>query len=171
MMLCFQKNNIFNCQLSDLSNAYIIANISYMKRNLLLGTIFLYLISFGISSCSSNNTTGGQVNPNTIVSPFTVKYEIITSSPIVVNQSNTSIGYVNGTGQLQFDNSFTSGTTWTKEINVTTPSRPFNIALNSLGSLILTPGTATGKIYINGNQVANVVNPSPALIAMTYTVN
>jgi hypothetical protein len=35
-----------------------------MKAKLLLGAMILYLISLGISSCSSNNTAGGQVNPN-----------------------------------------------------------------------------------------------------------
>jgi len=132
---------------------------------LLLGSVFL------LNSCYSNNTAGGQVNPNTVGTPFTLKYEIITSSPIVVNQSNSSIGYLNGTGQLQFDNSFSIGTTWTKEITVTTPNRPLNITLSTLGSLLLTPGTATGNIYINGTQVAHVVNPSPALVTLSYTVN
>jgi hypothetical protein len=175
----FPKNNIFNCQISDLSNTCIITNISHMKRNLLLATIFLYLISFGISSCSSNNTAGGQVNPNSVGTPFTLKYEIIASSPFnppVTGLPGNSIVYRNGTGQTGQDNNF-SGTTWTKEITVTTTNRPF---ISSLGTTLYfnVPGTMTGKIYVNGNLVANVQNPTQgggstyiSTIGMSYLVN
>ena len=147
-----------------------------MKSNLLLGTIFLILISFGISSCSSNSTAGGQVNPNAVGTPFTLKYEIITSSPAVSNPASQGIGYTNGTQQTEFDNSFTSGSSWIKEINVTSTTRPFNTALVSgPGSITLSaPGTVTGNIYINGNQVAHVVNPTNGNIGnvvMGYSVN
>ena len=132
--------------------------------NKIIYVVLLISVCF-INSCTPNSPT----NTGT-PTPFTLKYEIITSSPIVSNPTSQEIGYTNGTGQVEFDNSFNSGTTWTKEITVTTPTRPFNIALVSNGTLILTPGTATGNIYINGNQVAHVVNPSPAVISMGYSV-
>ena len=66
----------------------------------LAGSIFL------LNSCSSNNTTGGQVNPNSVgtlftfkyeITLFTFKYEITTCSPVVSNPASQGIGYTNGT--------------------------------------------------------------------------
>ena len=123
-----------------------------------------------VSSCSPDTP----VNTGTS-SPFTLRYEIITSSPIVSNPASQGIGYTNGTQQTEFDNSFTSGSSWIKEITVTSTNRPFNTALvTGPGSITLSaPGTVTGNIYLNGNQVAHVVNPTTGNIGnvvMSYSV-
>jgi hypothetical protein len=144
-----------------------------------ISNVVIFLILFLISSCSSNNTTGGQINPNSVGTPFTLKYEIIASSPFnppVTGLPGNFITYNNGTGQTEQDNNF-SGTTWTKEITVTTSNRPF---ISSLGTTLYfnVPGTMTGKIYVNGNLVANVQNPTQgggstyfSNIGMSYLVN
>ncbi len=124
--------------------------------NLLFCSIFFSVIALAISGCSSNNTAGGQVNPNTVGTPFTLKYEIISSSSIT---TPTTIQYINGTGQLEQDNSFTSGTTWSKEVTVTTSSRPFYVVL-STGLALNSTSTGTGNIYVNGNRVAHLENPT-----------
>ena len=133
-----------------------------------------------MSSCTPDTP----VNTGTS-SPFTLKYEIITSSPIFAFAGNTypTISYANGTQQNETDNSFTSGTTWTKEVIVTTPNRPFyatcTAITGALPSIVITnPGTVTSNIYINGVQVAHVVNPTTssslgnyANVGMSYLVN
>ena len=141
--------------------------------------VLLFTISITILSCSSNNSTGGQINPNSVGTPFTLKYEIIASSPFnppITGLPGNFIIYKNGTGQTEQDNNF-SGTTWTKEITVTTTSRPF---ISSLGTTLYfnVPGTMTGNIYVNGNLVAHVQNPTQggtstyfSTISMSYLVN
>ena len=80
-----------------------------MKKILLSSLLLLIVVIF--NSCSSGTSASGQVNHNTVGSPFTLKYEIITSSTIVVPVTGTIITYENGTQQPETDNSFTSGTT------------------------------------------------------------
>jgi hypothetical protein len=135
--------------------------------------ILILLLSFSvfitISSCTPDNPS----TPGT-PSPFTLKYEITTSVP-VANSPISNMTYYNGTGQAEVDQTFTSGTVWTKEITVTTPNRPFVGYLS--GAIFLTaPGTATGKIYVNGQAVASVTNPTSAgtntvTIPMFYPIN
>jgi len=149
-----------------------------MKKLIL--SLFLLFTVVIFNSCSSGTTAGGQVNPNTVGTPFTLKYEIITSSPVVLlNNSAPIVAFVNSTGQLEQDNSFTSGTTWTKEITVTTSNRPFYVVLNTVinNINISAPGTSIGNIYVNGRQVAHVENPTisggginSALVQMSYYV-
>jgi len=145
-----------------------------MKKTLSIITLITVLIgAVTISGCSSGSSAGGQVNPNTLGTPFTLKYEIITSSPIVSNPASQGIGYTNGTQQTEFDNSFTSGSSWIKEITVTSTTRPFNTALVTGAITLNTPGTVTGNIYLNGNQVAHVVNPTTGnigTVVMGYSV-
>ena len=138
--------------------------------------ILILLLSFSvfitISSCTPDNPS----TPGT-PSPFTLKYEITTSVPVAygpVPSVPNKLTYYNGTGQGEEDQTFTSGTVWTKEITVTTPNRPFVGYLS--GAIILTaPGTATGKIYVNGQVVASVTNPSGGnnivSIGMSYPIN
>ena len=141
----------------------------------------LFVISITIFSCSSNNSTGGQVNPNNVGSPFTLKYEIITSSTIVAGPGGNfgTIFYENGSNQPEIDNSFTSGTTWTKQVTVTTSNRPFLALLQVSNSIYMSaPGTVIGNIYVNGNRVAHVENPTissgtinGAIVVISYQIN
>lgn len=107
-------------------------------------------------------------------SPFTLKYEITTSVPVtIIGGVTSSFSYTNGTGQSQTDQTFTSGSSWTKELTVTTPNRPFMASLS--GAVILSAsGTATGKIYVNGVEVASVTNSSSGnnivTIPMSYPI-
>lgn len=148
-------------------------------KKLLLSSLLLFIVVI-FNSCSSNNTAGGQVNPNTVGTPFTLKYEIITPSSISTTPpaaGASSIQYTNATGQLEMDvslTSLTSGTTWTKEIVVTTSNRPFPAVMYA--QLFLnTSGTAIGNIYVNGRQVSHVEKSSigtanSASVQMTYSV-
>ena len=109
-----------------------------------------------------------------------MKYEIITPSSISTTPpaaGASSIQYTNATGQLEMDvslTSLTSGTTWTKEIVVTTSNRPFPAVMYA--QLFLnTSGTAIGNIYVNGRQVSHVEKSSigtanSASVQMTYSV-
>jgi hypothetical protein len=136
-----------------------------IKYFLLLLTLILF---FGCTpSTPSNPSTSGN---------FTLKYEITTSVPVAYGPAPTvpnKLTYYNGTGQGEEDQTFTSGTVWTKEITVTTPNRPFVGSL--VGAIVLTaPGTATGKIYVNGQEVATVTNPSSGnnivAVGMSYPI-
>jgi hypothetical protein len=72
-----------------------------------------------------------------------------------------SIGYTNATGQVEQDislSSLISGTSWTKEIVVTT-SRPFPAVMNAL-LFLNSPRTVIGNIYVNGIRVAQVEKSS-----------
>jgi hypothetical protein len=133
--------------------------------NLIKCLIVFLLIS--LFSCSTNNP----VNTSSS-SEFTLKYEIRTSVPVTSNL--ITLLYTNGTGQYQLDQSFVSGNVWSKEVTVTTPNRPFFAFLN-WGSVLSTSGTATGKIYVNGQEVASVTNPTDAnnsgFIQMSYPIN
>lgn len=127
--------------------------------------VFSAIIFF---SCTPEN----QVNTGT-PAPFTLKYEITTSVPIEFIPGTSVITYYNGTGQQERE-TFTSGTTWTKEVTVTTPNRPFMAFLVG-GVTLSTSGTATGKLYVNGREVASQTNLSAALnvvsIGMSYPIN
>ena len=122
-----------------------------------INSIFVILtLVILISSCSndSNSTSGN----------FTLKYEIITSSQVTADPLGgfTTIAYTNGTGQIITDYSFVSGTTWTKEVTVTTPNRPFVASLVPItgGVYLNAPGTVTSNLYVNGVRVAQSINPT-----------
>jgi len=128
------------------------------------------IITFSMTGCSPDTpaNTGTQ-------SPFILKYEITTSVPISPLPPGSNLLYfTNATGQAEFVQNLPSGTIWTKEINVTTSIRPFFARLYGPVQLT-TPGTATGKIYVNGQEVASVTNPSSVdnivVFQMSYSVN
>ncbi len=124
--------------------------------------IFTLIILTASCSNDSNSTSGN----------FTLKYEIITSSPVVaLNGAFTSILYENGTQAPEFDYSFISGTTWSKQLNVTTPNRPYQaILLTSQGIGLSAPGTVTAKIYVNGTVVSQSTNPTNTVVNQHYAV-
>ena len=118
----------------------------------------IFLQAAKSSSNTSNSDSGN----------FTLKYEIITSSPVVDNGITTlqKIGYYNGTGQAEYDNSFTSGTKWSKTLTVTTQNRPFTALLEAVNLSIGGVGTVTGNIYVNGSLVATTTNPINNLVIL-----
>jgi len=120
------------------------------------------------SSCSSNsNSTGGN---------FTLKYEIITSSPVTEAPTGgfCSILYTNGTQQVETGSSFSNGTTWTKEVTVTTPNRPFIAQLQPSGIFpgicLSAPGNVTCNIYVNGSRVAQNVSQTITSGTFSYAI-
>ena len=145
-----------------------------MKR--IMNLLALVAISMTVFSCTkggSSSSTNGT---------FTLKYEVITSSPIVTNTTfgTPKFTYENGTQQPETDNSFTTGTTWTKTITVTTTTRPYEAILTSGTNPVClgAAGTVTSNIYVNGAQVAHAVNNTNAaagginyaVISMNYWI-
>ena len=143
-----------------------------MKRTIKSILVILTLVIL-TASCkkSSSSNTSNSTNGN-----FTLKYEVITSSPIVV--ANAAFGtpvfvYENGTQQIEYDYSFTSGTVWTKEVTVTTTNRPFQALLQHQPPHVIclaSPGTVTSNIYVNGNQVSHAVNPTQTASGVYFAV-
>ena len=131
-------------------------------------SIFCVLCTF-LQSCSRGNEDN---NSSIVKSPFTIKYEIISSSKIISPGSSVVISYTNSLGQLQTE-SF-SGTsnliTWNKSINVESIVRPLtlNLSIKSSGATnggylaISNSGTITQNIYINGilksSNISNSTN-------------
>jgi hypothetical protein len=138
-----------------------------MKKVFLSSLLFLNIVIF--NNCSSNNTAGGQVNPNTIGSPFTVKYEIISSSPMITsNGSNIGVMYMNASGQEEISQDLVSGsTTWSKTLNITTSSRPLQIIFSPGGGggvvYLASQGNVTLNMYINGSLKGSITNGSQLL--------
>lgn len=130
-----------------------------IKSILVITSAVLLSVSCKKSSSNTSNSTSGN---------FTLKYEIIATSSIVrLNGAFPSITYENGTQAPETDNSFTSGTTWSKELTVTTPNRPFEAILTtSIG--LSSPGTVTANIYVNGTIVSHSTNPTTAAAGNQY---
>jgi len=139
----------------------------------------LFILIVGFTSCKKDTTSSTNSTPT----PFTLKYEIKSSVPIVVAGAGTNnfniIYYKNGTNQNE-SSIFTSGTNWTKTITVTTNNRPFIASLQLPNNIQLSaPGTLTGNIYLNGSLIANSINQSintpslnlyQAILVMSYPI-
>lgn len=114
-----------------------------MKKTLAGLTVIALLLTV-LSSCKKDDTsTSGN---------FTVKYEIITSSPIASSELSSGIlVYTNGTGQVEaVQNVLQSGTSWSKTVTVTTSTRPLQLSLSPASARLSAPGSITSNIYING---------------------
>ncbi len=156
-----------------------------MKKSVLL---LIAVISMHILSCKKNedNTTSNKVS-----SPFTVKYEITSSTNVYSNNSysNTSqtITYVNSTGQQQTETvtNLSDSNPWSKTITVTSGIRPLQLSLllSSNNQIYLSKtGQITQNIFVNGKLVASSTNQSTTtstsggafyiqIIALNYTIN
>lgn len=141
-------------------------------------SIFFVLCTF-LQSCSRGNEDN---NSSNVKSPFTVKYEIISSSKIISPGSSVVISYTNSLGQLQTE-SF-SGTsnliTWNKSINVESIVRPLtlNLSIKSSGTTnggylaISNSGTITQNIYINGTlKSSNISNSTNTNNSWGYMID
>lgn len=124
---------------------------------------FVCVIFTLFQSCSKSDE-------NNEASPFTVKYEIISSSKIISPGSSVIISYTNSTGQLQ-TKSFSSSDnliSWNETINVTSAIRPLtlNLSITSSGAAnggylaIANSGTITQNIYINDILKSSNINNS-----------
>lgn len=136
----------------------------------LLGLALFF--SASLSGCKKDSVSSSSTRGN-----VTVKYEIVLSSPIAPDGGYPFVGYTNGTGQTEVA-SFTSGTTWSKEVKVTTDQRPLHLMFDPGVYILASSGTITGNIYINGEKKATATNPSTSsngqhmilLTTMQYTV-
>ena len=135
------------------------------------------MISLLVVTFYSGCTPDSPANTSS-TSPFTLKYEITTSAPIAPNQAlgYVLVSYSNATQQSEIDQSFTSGTIWSKEFTVTTTNRPFEATFYTQNLALSSPGSVTSKIYVNGNVVASATNPTNgtnnnAVVLMDYLIN
>lgn len=103
---------------------------------------------------------GGQ-DSSTISSPFTVKYEFTSTSPLETIYQN-SLSYTNSSGGLS--TSLINSFPWTLEQTVTTTNRPFPIQLVGTTLALKNPGSVTGNIYINGVKKASVTTQTSVLL-------
>ena len=127
-------------------------------------SVFTLLTAILITvGCSKNNSSSNSTSSNPVI-----KYEIITSVPVTNTSALGAISlmYLNGTDQWE-STGFSSGTSWTKEFNITTSSRPFTCQFNGRVSLV-SPGSVTCNIYVNGEQKAHNENAATATGGMYY---
>ncbi len=115
----------------------------------LLAVVVLSITIFSCTKGGSSSTTNG----------LTLKYEITTSSPII---SRIGISYLNGTDQWESDTTFYTGSKWSKDVVITSTTRPFDCVFmapgigNSSNSITLaSAGTVNCNIYINGDLKAH----------------
>ena len=124
------------------------------------------IINVLMSSC----TPESPVNTGT-TTPFTLKYEIVNSAPLVrVNNFGTPVNYINSTGQEQYDTIPTGATIWTKEIIINSSNTPFFASMYGSNIYIQsTSGSITGNIYVNGTLVATQINQTSTSGSVNYS--
>ncbi len=157
-----------------------------MKKSTLMLIAFF---SITVISCKKNNASDAPSNQ--ISSPFTVKYEITSSSNVYSSYNLPIATYVNSTGQQQTESvpSLSANTPWVKTVTVTSTTRPLQLSLLLSTSppgvyrlYLLNSGQITQNIYVNGNLVASSTNQSStsangsgqfniSTIALNYTIN
>ena len=121
----------------------------------------IIMLNVGCKKSNSANTTNGNLS---------LKYEIITSVPIA---NSFNIMYLNGTDQWE-NNTFSSGTYWSKEVTITSATRPFDCVFQGgVGGggnpALSSAGTITCNIYLDGVIKAHSVNNS-TLIGNIYSI-
>ena len=114
------------------------------------------MLSFGCKKSSSSNTSNS-TNGN-----LSLKYEIITSVPVV---NSFNIMYLNGTDQWENSTFSSGGTYWSKDVTITSTTRPFDCVFQGgigggASPALSTAGTITCNIYLNGVLKAHSVNNS-----------
>lgn len=111
--------------------------------------LFFWILSaIVITSCNRDSYSSN--------SSITIKYEVIsTSSFQPLNLAGETfpslvVHYINELGIIQTDPLKIGGTSWSKEIKLTTPQRPIAVTFSAGGYTKNTSGTVTIKVYING---------------------
>lgn len=154
-----------------------------MKKIFLL----LSITSLLLQSCSSSSSDNS--NTNNITSPFTVKYELITTSNANSSYGYPMVTYVNSTGQQQTESvpNLTPSNPWIKTVTVTTNTRPLqlNLLLSTQPADVYrlwlsNAGSITQNIYVNNVLVASSTNQSSSepilnqynisLVPLQYTI-
>lgn len=133
--------------------------------------IYLFSITFLIlQSCSSDsNDNQTNNNNNDVLTPFTVKYELRTTSTVRSSYGQPMVTYINSTGQQQTESvpNLTSNNPWIKTVTITSTTRPLQINLllstqpaNIYRLWLTNVGSVTQNIYINGVLKASSTNQS-----------
>jgi hypothetical protein len=154
-----------------------------MRKIISLISVLLLILQ----SCSSGDNNS---NSNSISSPFTVKYEIISTSQVRASYNSPMITYNNSTNQTQTESvtNLTATTPWSKTVDITTTTRPLQLSLLISGNnpnyylILANAGSITQNLYINGVLKASSTNQSDSqpslgswyritIPAITYTVN
>lgn len=121
--------------------------------------LFFWILSaIALTSCNRDSYSNN--------SSVTIKYEIISTSSFQplnlagVTSPSLIVNYVNEVGTTQNEQLKIGGTSWSKEIKLTTPQRPIAINFSTGGYTKNTSGTVTIKVYINGqlrgSYIANI---------------
>lgn len=143
-----------------------------MRKILLLLPIALLLLQ----SCSSNDNNSSTGSTS---GPFTVKYEVITTSNVHSSFGSPMVTYVNSTGQQQTESvpSLTPTNPWTKTVSVTSVTRPLQLNLllstqpaNIYRLWLSNVGSITQNIYLNGVLVASSTNQSATVTSSEYNI-
>ena len=150
------------------TNYMLLAHVSF--KPILMKKLFytaVVIITVLMSSC----TPDSPVNTGT-TTPFTLKYEIVTSAPLVrVNNFANSVLYINSTGQEQYDTIPTGATIWTKEITINSSNTPFFARMEGTSFIYIqsTSGSITGNIYVNGTLIATQLNQTYTNGSVNYS--
>jgi hypothetical protein len=122
-------------------------------RNVLV--IFFSINLIAMLSCSKNEVTSNKVK-----SPFTVMYELTSSSSIVPGES-VGLLYTNSAqGTSRVNSSDIPSLPWKKTITVTDDIRPLTFTFKAISIYLKGPGTITGNIYVNVTKKASVTESS-----------
>jgi hypothetical protein len=123
-----------------------------MNNKIISSLILLTLSIFIFSACKKEK--------NTPPTPITVKYEIISTSPIKDTTVIGSIKYTEANGADQTVSDFLPGyTTWTKTITLTSTTRPLTLKLSTpTNYFVESQASVTGKIYVNDIEYVRSTN-------------
>lgn len=103
-------------------------------------------------SPSDTQSTSTTTTPSTTAgSSFSVKYEITTSEPLIID---CSVVYQDADNKPQIDTIFAGSSSWSKTITVTSSRRPYTLKQSPVGLYLVGPGTITSKIYVNGTELS-----------------
>jgi hypothetical protein len=116
-----------------------------------LVNLFIALFLFTVSCKKTENTNVK------IKSPFTIKYEFITSVPTVRN-TNAIVRYTNSAQGIT--GVAINEAPWSTSVTMTAESRPISLSFKGSSIELSAPGAITGNIYINGIKKATLTEAS-----------
>jgi hypothetical protein len=123
------------------------------NKKLLALSICIYLMP--MLSCSKNDLTS-----NNVKSPFTVMYELTSTSSLNRNGGG-GVEYTNSAQGTSGIGSSVIGTLpWKTTLTVTAENRPLTFTYRVKTIELNNSGTITGNIYINGIKKASITEPS-----------
>lgn len=132
-------------------------NTRLMKGALTLLTIAMLTFT-GCKKEEDTSPSGGKT---------ILKYELVSTSPFQVSVAlgySIATQYSNSTGQIQAEDVISTGTTWTKSIELTATQRPIGLLFTAIGYTVGTSGKVTMNLYENdvlkASKELNIVNIS-----------